>query len=68
MAIIIKPYETKYVQPAIAIWNEVVEEGVAFPQEEALDDESGQLFFASQSYTGVAEIDGKILGLYILPL
>jgi len=28
--------------------------------------ESGAAFFASQSYTGVAEIDGKILGLYIL--
>jgi L-amino acid N-acyltransferase YncA len=50
----------------IRIWNEVVEEGNAFPQEEGFDTESGAAFFASQSYTGVAEIDGRVLGLYIL--
>lgn len=50
----------------IRIWNEVVEEGVAFPQEEFLDMESGSKFFASQSFTGVAEENGKVLGLYIL--
>ena len=50
----------------IRIWNEVVEEGIAFPQEEVLDMASGASFFASQSYTGVAEEDGTIYGLYIL--
>ena len=50
----------------IRIWNEVVEEGIAFPQEECLDMESGAAFFEAQSYTGVAETDGKITGLYIL--
>ena len=50
----------------VRIWNEVVEEGVAFPQEECLNQESGFTFFSEQSYTGVAEIDGKIAGLYIL--
>ena len=50
----------------IRIWNEVVEEGIAFPQEECLTMETGRAFFASQSYTGVAEENGKILGLYIL--
>ncbi len=50
----------------IRIWNEIVEEGIAFPQEEALDAVSGESFFASQSYTGVAEDDGQIYGLYIL--
>ena len=50
----------------IPIWNEIVEEGIAFPQEECLGRESGKAFFASQSYTGVAEADGKIVGLYIL--
>lgn len=50
----------------IDIWNEVVEEGVAFPQEDCLDSESGKEFFASQSYVGVAEEDGEIFGLYIL--
>ena len=48
------------------IWNEVVEEGIAFPQEDLLDAKSGAEFFGSQSYCGVAEEDGSILGLYIL--
>ena len=51
----------------ISIWNEIVEEGIAFPQEECLDEKTGKEFFASQSYCGVAEKDtGEILGLYIL--
>lgn len=50
----------------IAIWNEVVEDGIAFPQEEPLTAESGAEFFASQTYSAVAEENGKIYGLYIL--
>ena len=50
----------------IRLWNEVVEEGIAFPQEECLDEESGKDFFGKQSYTGGAEQDGRIVGLYIL--
>lgn len=50
----------------IRIWNEVVEEGIAFPQEEVLDLNTGAEFFSSQSYTGVAEEYGIIYGLYIL--
>jgi len=63
---IIREYLPEDMNAIISIWNEVVEEGIAFPQEECLDIESGTAFFASQSYTGVAEIDGKIKGLYIL--
>ena len=63
---IIRKYTVPDLRDIIRIWNEVVEEGVAFPQEEALNMESGADFFASQSYTGVAEEDGKIYGLYIL--
>lgn len=50
----------------IAIWNEIIEEGIAFPQEDRLDCETGKAFFSAQSYCGVAEADGKIYGLYIL--
>ena len=52
----------------IEIWNEVVEEGIAFPQEECLDRKSGEAFFASQTHCGVAEdaSSGEIYGLYIL--
>lgn len=63
---IIREYREQDLGELLRIWNEVVEEGTAFPQEESLDPESGAAFFASQSYTGVAEEDGKILGLYIL--
>ena len=49
----------------ISIWNEIVEEGNAFPQEEALTLKTGLDFFNSQSHVGVA-FDGEILGLYIL--
>ena len=63
---IIREYMQKDMSDMIRIWNEVVEEGVAFPQEECLDMETGAAFFASQSHTGVAEEDGTVLGLYIL--
>lgn len=62
----IRAYNQQDIQEMIRIWNEVVEEGTAFPQEEYLDPESGRDFFSAQSYTGVAEADGKIVGLYIL--
>lgn len=59
-------YEKIYISEAIAIWNEVVEEGIAFPQEELLDEISGDEFFCAQSFTGLA-LDGlKVMGLYIL--
>lgn len=51
----------------IAIWNEVVTEGAAFPQETLLDETSGAAFFASQTFCGVAQdTSGTISGLYIL--
>jgi ribosomal protein S18 acetylase RimI-like enzyme len=63
---LVRKYDPSDVIDLIRIWNEVVEEGAAFPQEEFLTAESGAGFFASQSYTGVAEENGEILGLYIL--
>ena len=42
------------VHEAVMIWNKVVEDGVAFPQTEPLDDDTGAEFFASQDYTAVA--------------
>ena len=62
----VREYSNNNMKEIIRIWNEVVEEGIAFPQEELLAMESGTEFFASQTYTGVAEEDGKIYGLYIL--
>ena len=62
----IREYTQNDVSDMIRIWNEVVEDGIAFPQEECLSMETGTAFFASQSYTGVAEEEGVVLGLYIL--
>jgi len=66
MAIIIKPYDTKNVREAINIWNEIVREGIAFPQEEELDEITGDEFFKAQSFTGLAFDGDEILALYIL--
>lgn len=63
---IIRKYEKEDLPEMIRIWNEVVEDGVAFPQEELLSEETGKVFFAGQSYCGVAEEEGKLFGLYIL--
>ena len=63
---IIREYTIDDIADMIAIWNEVIEEGNAFPHEEMLDDESAKEFFASQSYTGVAELAEGVTGLYIL--
>lgn len=63
---IIRAFEPADVEAANAVWNEVVEAGVAFPQMEKLNRETGLSFFQSQSFTGVCEDKGEILGLYIL--
>lgn len=64
----IEQFKEEYVKDAIAIWNDIVEDGIAFPQKEALDEKSGTEFFNSQSFTGIA-IDtdsNEVVGLYIL--
>ena len=68
MRIRVREYTKEDVEEAVKIWNQVVEDGVAFPQEENLTRESGDAFFKEQTYTGVAENGetGEIVGLYIL--
>ncbi|MBQ6544205.1 MAG: GNAT family N-acetyltransferase [Lachnospiraceae bacterium] len=66
MKITVRQYKQEDLDDLIRIWNEVVEEGVAFPQEDYLDRQSGADFFASQTYPAAAEVDGRVLGLYIL--
>ena len=68
MSIQIRAYNPDDVASMISIWNEVVEEGAAFPQEELLTLETGDAFFSSQTYCAVAEeIESKKMqGLYIL--
>ena len=68
MNVIIREYTEKDLPEMIEIWNEVVEDGIAFPQVENLTEDEATVFFAEQSFTGVAEnLDsGEVLGLYVL--
>ena len=68
MSVIIRAYEPAHLKAAILIWDQVIEDGVAFPQLEMLDETSGPAFFAAQSWTGLAvdEATGEVVGLYIL--
>ncbi len=68
MNIEVRNYGKNDLPKMIEIWNEVVEEGVAFPQEETLSLKTGEQFFASQTYSAVAvdTATGNICGLYIL--
>ena len=54
------------VKVMMEIWNSVVEEGIAFPQMDELDEASALAFFSSQSRSAVAVSDGDVVGLYIL--
>lgn len=64
----IRGYRESDVKEMCHIWNEVVEEGIAFPQTDTLDEKEGKEFFGSQTCCGVAEDEetGKVEGLYIL--
>lgn len=48
------------------IWNQVVSDGVAFPQLDTLDETDADPFFSSQTFTGVAVEGDTVLRLYIL--
>ena len=63
----VRPLRADDLPAAAAIWNQVVEDGVAFPQTEPLTLPEGAAFFAEQTLTAVAvDGDGEVLGMYIL--
>ena len=63
----IREYNKNDLTHMISIWNEIVEDGISFPQEESLNPETGAEFFSSQSYCGVAVNENDaVVGLYIL--
>lgn len=67
MEVKIREYSPKDALSVVEIWNEIVRAGNAFPQIDLLDEETGDEFFRSQSYTGIAaDENGEIVGLYIL--
>ena len=68
MNIKIRKYNLEDVPSMIRIWNEVVDEGIAFPQEDYLNQETGKIFFSEQTHCAVGEDSEskKIYGIYIL--
>ena len=68
MSVIVEEYTENDLEKAVEIWNQVVEEGRAFPQIQLLSKEEGAAFFSAQNYTGIAKIKetGETVGLYIL--
>lgn len=62
----IRQFQKEDLIPVINIWNDVVKDGIAFPQIEPLDEKTGLEFFLEQSYTGIICNNDEILGLYIL--
>lgn len=64
--ILVRGYTAQDIPAMMEIWNEVVRDGIAFPQEEPLTLETAAAFFGGQTHCGVAELDGKVAGMYIL--
>lgn len=63
-----RTYRSDDVLAMTNIWNQVVTDGIAFPQEDSLTNGKAGSFFASQTHTGVVvDTDSyEIVGLYIL--
>lgn len=61
-------YSEEYANPSIEIWNDIVQDGIAFPQTELLTQKTASDFFNSQSFTGLAldSDSDQVVGLYIL--
>ncbi len=64
----IRQFTNDDVNEVNVIWNDIVSDGIAFPQKDELDEVGGIRFFNEQSFTGIAydTESGEIVGLYIL--
>ena len=63
---LVREYRESDLKDMVNIWNEIVEEGIAFPYEEPLEQSNAADFFSTPSYCGVADENGAIVGLYTL--
>lgn len=66
MDMVVRTYREEDLSAMREIWNEVVEDGAAFPQTDLLGEAEAATFFAEQSRSAVAEQNGEVIGLYIL--
>jgi ribosomal protein S18 acetylase RimI-like enzyme len=66
LEVVVRKYNDTDIPEMVKIWNNIVEAADAFPQMNKLSVDEARDFFASQTFTGVAVGDNKVLGLYIL--
>ena len=59
-------YNIKYLDQILELWNNVIEEGIYFPQIEKLTKEEADSYFKSQDFTGIAVENDEVYGVYIL--
>lgn len=60
----IRPYTENDLPAMIRIWNQVIESGCSFPQEEYLTERTGKEWFGSQTYCAVATEEDEVVALY----
>lgn len=66
MSIKIRAFKDDDIKAMAEIWNDIVEDGIAFPQTEKLTEDSAKEFFSSQTHCAVALSEDEVVGLYIL--
>ena len=66
MGVEVREYVAEELPAMAAIWNRVVEDGMAFPQLKALTDAEAAEFFSTQTTRVAVDEAGRVLGLYIL--
>lgn len=66
MDVMIREFTLADIEAMKTIWNQVVTDGQAFPQENLLDTQEALHFFSEQTYTTVAEVNQEVVGLYVL--
>lgn len=64
MGVSVRPYREEDLPAIASAWNRVVEDGMAFPQTEPVPPGEEAAYFGSFTACSVAEIDGRVVGMY----
>lgn len=64
MKVIIRKYESRDIADMVKIWNSVLEDGIAFPQEEYLNETSGAEFFHRKAIAALQKMKTVILWVF----
>lgn len=66
MDILLERYDQRHLDQALAIWNQVVEQGDSFPGDTPLTAPQAHEMFLAQTETVCALAEGQVVGVYIL--